>query len=117
MRNKLMVGVVIAFIVLAGVLAACAPAAPQATEPPKTQATEPPKAQPTSSSGSAPAVDSAALVNSRCSTCHNLDRVKAAKKTPAQWKENVTRMVGKGAKLNADEQAAVVDYLAKTYGP
>jgi len=103
MRNKLMLGLVVAFIVLAGVLAACAPAAPQA--------------QPTSPAGSAPAGDGAALVNSRCTACHNLDRVKQAKKTPAQWKETVTRMVGKGAKLNADEQAAVVDYLAKTYGP
>lgn len=109
MRNKLMLGLVVAFIVAAGVLAACAPAAPQATEPPK--------AQPTSPSGSAPAGDGAALVNSRCSTCHNLDRVKQAKKTSAQWKETVTRMVGKGAKLNTDEQAAVADYLTKTYGP
>jgi cytochrome c5 len=103
MRNKLMLGLVVAFIVAAGVLAACAPAAPQA--------------QPTSPSGSAPAADGAALVSSRCTTCHNLDRVKQAKKTSAQWKETVTRMVGKGAKLSADEQAAVADYLAKTYGP
>jgi cytochrome c5 len=109
MKNKPMLGLVIAIIVVAGVLAACAPAAPQATEPPK--------AQPTSPAGSAPAGDGAALVSSRCTVCHNLDRVKAAKKTSAQWKDTVTRMVGKGAKLSADEQAAVVDYLAKTYGP
>jgi cytochrome c5 len=103
MQNKLMLGLVVAFIVVAGVLAACAPAAPQA--------------QPTSPAGAAPAGDGAALVNSRCTACHNLDRVKAAKKTSAQWKETVTRMVSKGAKLSADEQTAVVDYLAKTYGP
>ena len=103
MRNKLMLGLVIAFIVVAGVLAACAPAAPQA--------------QPTSPAGSAPGLDGAALVNSRCTACHSLDRIKQAKKTSAQWKETVTRMVGNGAKLNADEQAAVIAYLAKTYGP
>jgi cytochrome c2 len=103
MTNKLMLGLVVAFIVVAGVLAACAPAAPQA--------------QPTSPAGSAPGLDGAALVNSRCTACHNLDRVKQAKKTSEQWKETVTRMVANGAKLNADEQAAVIAYLAKTYGP
>ena len=103
MTNKLILGLVVAFIVVAGVLAACAPAAPQA--------------QPTSPAGSAPGLDGAALVNSRCTACHSLDRIKQAKKTSAQWKETVTRMVGNGAKLNADEQAAVIAYLAKTYGP
>ena len=104
MQNKLMLGLVVAFIVVAGVLAACAPAAPQA--------------QPTSPAGSAPGLDGAALVNSRCTACHNQDRIKQAKKTPDQWKATVTRMVvTNGAKLNADEQAAVIAYLAKTYGP
>lgn len=108
MKHTTVLGLVIVIvtvtIIVAGLLAACAPAAPQATVPPQ--------AQPNTL-----AIDGAALLNDRCTACHNLDRVKNAKKTSAQWAETVTRMVGKGAKLNAVEQKALVDYLAKTYAP
>ena len=127
MRRTLLLSLVVVLIVAAGVLAACAPATPQAPEPPKAQptappaapqATEPPKAQPTTPpTVAAPAGGGAELLNARCTVCHNLDRVKSAKKTREQWTQTVSRMVGKGAKLNADEQAAVVEYLAKTYAP
>ena len=123
MRRTLLLSLVVVLIVAAGVLAACAPATPQAPEPPKAQptapqATEPPKGQPTTPpTVAAPAGGGAELLNARCTVCHNLDRVKSAKKTREQWTQTVSRMVGKGAKLNADEQAAVVEYLAKTYAP
>jgi hypothetical protein len=54
------------------------------------------------------------LVTTRCSTCHNTERICLGldKKTPEQWKETVARMVGKGTKLTAPEQAATVDFLA-----
>jgi len=65
----------------------------------------------------APAIDGASLLEARCTDCHSLDRVKQAKKTRDQWAKNVTRMVGKGAQLNAAEQSTVIDYLSKTYGP
>ena len=64
-----------------------------------------------------PAGDAAALVQDRCTVCHSLDRVRQAKKTRDQWTQTVTRMVGKGAQLNAAEQTTVIDYLSKTYGP
>jgi cytochrome c5 len=129
MRNTIW-GLVVAVVIVTGLLAACAPAASQ-PEPPKAQPTtsqaEPPKAQPTAPQAeppkaqptvaAAPAGDGAALLNDRCTVCHNLDRVKSAKKTSEQWAQTVSRMVGKGAKLNADEQKAVVAYLAKTYAP
>jgi cytochrome c5 len=128
MRRTLLPSLVVVLIVAAGVLAACAPATPQAPEPPKAQptappaapqATEPPKAQPTTppTVAAAPAGGGAELLNARCTVCHNLDRVKSAKKTREQWTQTVSRMVGNGAKLNADEQAAVIEYLAKTYAP
>jgi hypothetical protein len=59
----------------------------------------------------------ATLLESRCSVCHSADRARQAQKTPDQWEQTVSRMIGKGAKLTAAEKAALVDYLAKTYGP
>lgn len=65
---------------------------------------------------SAPAVlDGKALVQERCAKCHSLARIEKAKKSADEWKVTVERMVSKGAELSADELAAVVDYLAKTY--
>jgi cytochrome c5 len=74
------------------------------------------------SSTTKPAVETtdqggATLLESRCSVCHSADKPKQAKKTADQWEQTVSRMIGKGAKLTAVEKAALVDYLAKTYGP
>jgi hypothetical protein len=41
--------------------------------------------------------------------------VTGAGKTKEEWETTVKRMVGKGADLNAEEQAAVVEHLATTY--
>lgn len=60
-------------------------------------------------------MDGAALLQERCTVCHDLKRVEAAKKTADEWKATVERMVGKGAKLDANEQAALVEFLAATY--
>lgn len=65
----------------------------------------------------APVEDGSALLEKRCSVCHPADRPKAAKKTVEQWDVTVTRMIVKGAKLNADEKKVLVDYLGKTYKP
>jgi len=62
------------------------------------------------------AIDGAALLQDRCTSCHGLDRTTGEQKTQAEWNDTVTRMVDKGAKLNADEQTALVEYLAATYG-
>jgi mono/diheme cytochrome c family protein len=62
------------------------------------------------------ATDGASLLETRCTACHNIDRIKQAKKTRDQWAQNVTRMVGKGAQLNAAEQSTAIDYLSKIYG-
>lgn len=55
------------------------------------------------------------LVQSRCSTCHGLAQVQAAKYDRAGWESLVSRMVGNGAQLTSEQQQLVVDYLAKTY--
>ena len=65
----------------------------------------------------APAQDGASLLEQRCSVCHPSARPKAAKKTPAEWESTVSRMIGKGAKINADEKKVLVEHLGKTYKP
>ncbi len=53
-----------------------------------------------------------ALVDSRCSMCHNLDRVYDADKTRAEWETTVTKMKGLGLVITQEEYDAVVEYLS-----
>ena len=62
-----------------------------------------------------PALDGQALVQERCTKCHDLGRITQAQKTQAEWQATVQRMVGKGASLSAAEQEAVIQYLAEKY--
>lgn len=61
--------------------------------------------------------DVGALVEERCTQCHDVSKVTQAQKTQEQWSQTVANMVEKGANLSADEQVAVVNYLAEKYGP
>lgn len=61
--------------------------------------------------------DGASLLEARCSVCHPSERPKSKQKTPEQWEATVSRMMGKGAKLNEEEKQILVDYLSKTYKP
>jgi mono/diheme cytochrome c family protein len=56
------------------------------------------------------------LLETRCTTCHDIGRVRKEKAARAGWEKIVDRMVGKGAKLDDAEREAVVEYLAATYG-
>jgi cytochrome c5 len=93
-------------LLLGSLLAACGGAQDETVAP----ATEQEEAAPV-------ALDGKSLLGERCTECHDLGRVEQAKKTEAEWKTTVQRMVGKGAKLNQAEQEAVIQYLAETYGP
>ncbi len=95
-------------LVLMAVLVACGSGSSQPTEGPSSATVSP---------AGAPTQDGATLLETRCSTCHSADRAKQAKKTRDQWDQTVTRMIGKGAQLTETEKTALVDYLAKTYGP
>ena len=57
-------------------------------------------------------LDGMALVQERCTVCHTLDRVNAATYDQAGWEQLVDRMIRNGARLNAEERLAVIDYLA-----
>ncbi len=79
---------------------------------------EPVQPTPTEGPGAypAPPLDVEKLLSERCgATCHNLDRVTSAKKTEAEWRTTVDRMIAKGAKLTAEEAAALVRFLSKVY--
>jgi cytochrome c5 len=121
MHTKKILLISIAMLILMGtILAACSSKAkPTATTPanqPPT-ATTPPNQAPTATTAAPTAGDGEKLLNDRCTKCHSLDRVKAAQKSQDQWKQTVTRMVGKGANLSNAEQTTLIEYLAKTYGP
>jgi cytochrome c5 len=115
-KRMLVTFMIVSLAVLsASLFAACGgPASPQEEEPtvaptPTPQEEEPTK-QPTSTEG-------VSLLQERCTTCHGLSRVTREQKTREKWEQTVTRMVGKGAQLNAGEQATLIEYLAETYGP
>lgn len=67
---------------------------------------------PTATSG---AIDATALLETRCSQCHTLDRVKQAHKTQAEWEATVRRMRARGAVLSEAEAKTLIDHLAETY--
>jgi hypothetical protein len=62
-----------------------------------------------------PTGDGKALMEDRCSVCHSLDRIQSAHKTAEAWAASVTRMIGHGAVLSADEQLLINQFLADTY--
>ena len=139
MNKRLLIAIIVVSLVLLGAfLAACgetpqettAPATEQerpapATEEPTIPATEEatiPATEETTEEAATPtaeqeptALDGQSLVEERCTECHGLGTATGASKTEEEWRTTVERMVGKGADLNAEEQAAVVEHLATTY--
>jgi hypothetical protein len=55
--------------------------------------------------------DPVSIIQTRCTVCHGIERINAARHDRTAWAATVTRMRGKGAKLNDAETAAVIDYL------
>ena len=110
-------GLLVIVLVAAGALSACGGAPPEPTEAAVEAATEPP-AEPTEAPAEPPvSIDAEALLQERCTVCHGLRQTEAARYTREQWDDTVTRMVDRGAKLNDEEKAVLIDYLAQTYGP
>ncbi len=65
----------------------------------------------------APAVDAAAaadLINTRCTTCHDLTGIEPGFYTADEWRETVSRMMGYGVVLSEEEFETIVDYLGST---
>ena len=106
---------VVSLLVLVGLMlmaltAACGGGVEETPDTPSAQKTP-------EETSDAPAQGGEELLESRCTRCHNLDRVKAASKTLDEWTVTVERMRGKGADLADAEAEILMDYLAETYGP
>lgn len=56
-------------------------------------------------------------VTSTCSACHTLARVASNNRDKAQWTQTVKAHDSRGLKLDADETAVIVRYLAAYFGP
>jgi hypothetical protein len=56
------------------------------------------------------------LVESRCTACHDLERVAVAKRQRGDWASLVANMVGRGAVASADEAKAITSYLMAHLG-
>jgi mono/diheme cytochrome c family protein len=57
------------------------------------------------------APDGKAVMEARCGDCHGLEKITSKTKDRAAWQTTVNRMISKGASLNAEEKAALIDYL------
>ena len=56
------------------------------------------------------------LVETRCTLCHDLERVATAKRQKASWPVIVNNMVAWGATATPDEAKTMADYLAANFG-
>jgi mono/diheme cytochrome c family protein len=70
----------------------------------------------TSAPSQSGAIDAAALLQTRCSTCHSVNEATRERLGASQWEQMVTDMVRRGAQLSDVEKAALVEYLAANYG-
>jgi mono/diheme cytochrome c family protein len=59
--------------------------------------------------------DGQALMQTRCSVCHSVNRITSAHKTADQWKTTVDKMVANGAQLSSQEEQTLIDFLAQSY--
>jgi len=72
-------------------------------------------AQQSSSGAASDDAKTKALVQSKCTVCHGLEELEAAKLDKPGWKETVDAMRTRGAELKDDEATTIVDYLVRTY--
>jgi cytochrome c5 len=100
------IGVILLIAILCTVLiSACSSAATPTTS----------SASGSTSGSSSTVADGKTLMETRCATCHSLDRITNAKGTAAEWQQVVDQMVQRGAVLSTDEEKVLVQYLADNY--
>jgi competence ComEA-like helix-hairpin-helix protein len=57
------------------------------------------------------------VVESACSDCHSLERIKAQRLDEEGWNSVLHEMLENGAPINANDMPVIVSYLAKNFGP
>lgn len=108
-QNRVWIVLTALVLLLGAMVVACSAPANKGETPAPANEQATPTPEPAALSGEA-------LVQERCTQCHDLTRIQSAAKTREEWDATVTRMIGKGASLNETEKVAVLDYLAATYG-
>jgi cytochrome c5 len=58
-----------------------------------------------------PSGDGKDLVETRCTACHDLERVASAKRQKSEWLTLVANMIGRGAVATPEEAQAITSYL------
>ncbi|MBE0618608.1 MAG: photosystem P840 reaction-center cytochrome c-551 [Proteobacteria bacterium] len=62
--------------------------------------------------------DAKALFEEKCGVCHATERATGKKKDAAGWEKTVMRMKNvNGCPINDEQAKAIIQYLAKNYGP
>ena len=56
-------------------------------------------------------------VETACSDCHSLERIKAQRLNEEGWNSILHEMLENGAPVNPNDMHAIVAYLAKNFGP
>lgn len=56
------------------------------------------------------------LVATRCTLCHDLERIADTKRGKTEWPVLVANMMGRGAPVSADEAKTIASYLAANFG-
>jgi cytochrome c5 len=119
MARRLIVTLVLVTVALIIVACGGSTATPPPTNPAPVATA--PAAQPTAKPGVAPypvvpaVKDGQALMNERCTVCHDATRITSLKQTRAGWETTVTKWRSKGAVLTDQEANVLIDYLAATY--
>lgn len=63
-----------------------------------------------------PAGNGKALVEASCLPCHSTDILVQQRLTEKQWTASVEKMMRWGAKVDANDKAALIAYLARNFG-
>lgn len=61
-------------------------------------------------------VQTETILQGRCTICHDLESVKASRKSESEWNTTIDRMVSKGAQVSAEEKEALVKHLTNNFG-
>jgi hypothetical protein len=57
-----------------------------------------------------------AELQASCTGCHGADQIAARHRSPDEWNSVITTMVGYGAEITPQQQAAIVGYLNANFG-
>ena len=52
-----------------------------------------------------------------CTRCHGIDVIVTQRRTPDEWQEVMSVMIGHGAQMTDEDYQAIVSYLSTALGP